>query len=69
VGFPVRCERPGATVVRVHYTRYWDASEGCVAEAPGDWTRVERETPGETTVTAPFALASVREVQDACDGG
>ena len=68
-GFTVRFDRPGSTIVRVHWTRYWDPSAGCVDEAPGDWTRIRRDSPGTTTVTALFALASVREVRDACDGG
>jgi hypothetical protein len=68
-GFTVRFDRPGATVVRVRFTRWWDPSSGCVAGAPGDWTRVERDSAGTTTVGARFALASVREVRDRCDGG
>jgi hypothetical protein len=53
--------RPGAAVVRVRYSRYWALAvgHGCVARAPGGWTRVAARSIGTVRVAIRFALARV----------
>jgi hypothetical protein len=53
-GFAVHADGP--TVVRERWTRYWRAQDGCVAPAPGGWTRVTPARPGTVRVRARFAL-------------
>ena len=57
----LRFSRPGAAVVRVRYSRYWAlaSGRGCVARAPGDWTRVTAHSAGTVRVVIRFALARV----------
>jgi hypothetical protein len=57
--FSLRAARAGDLVVRVHYTRYWTltSGHGCVARAPGGWTRVSVTAPGRVVVAARFSLA------------
>ena len=45
--------------MRVHYTRYWTLTRGagCVAQAPGGWTRGGRARAGTLLVQARFSLA------------
>lgn len=58
-GFTLRAKRPGAFLVRVHYTPYWTASPGTkIAEAPGSWTKVTVSRPGTVTVAARFSLSA-----------
>jgi hypothetical protein len=59
-GFTLHSDRPGSLVVRVHYTPYWHVSAGgaSVREAPGGWTEVWSDGPGQIVVKAelPFGL-------------
>jgi hypothetical protein len=53
-GFTLRATRPGAFLVRVHYTPYWQVSVGLgtVSEAEDGWTRVTTGRAGAVTVDA-----------------
>jgi hypothetical protein len=57
--FALDARSRGSFLVRVHYTRYWTLSQGagCVAAAPGGWTRVVARQPGRLVVKARFSLA------------
>jgi hypothetical protein len=56
-GFTLRADAPREAVVRVRFTRYWQVVEGagCVARAPGGWTRVRLTRPGVVRVATDFA--------------
>jgi hypothetical protein len=61
--------RPGATVVRVRYSRYWalaGGGHGCVARAPGGWTMVATRSAGTVRVAIRFALARVLSSGSRC---
>jgi len=47
--------------VRLHYTPYWAlaSGHGCVAAAPGGWTRVQARQAGALRVVIDFSLARV----------
>ena len=55
--------------LRVHFTRYWAlaSGHGCVASAPGDWTRVRARAPGDYRVVVSFSLARVFERGPRCN--
>jgi hypothetical protein len=57
--FTLRATTPGRFLVRVHWTRFWTltAGDGRVAEAPGGWTYVYADQPGQLQVTVRFSLA------------
>jgi hypothetical protein len=57
--FALDARSRGSFLVRVHYTRYWTLAHGagCVASAPGGWTRVLASQPGRLIVQARFSLA------------
>jgi hypothetical protein len=44
------------TVVRQRYTRYWQATGGCVRPAPGGWTEVDPRGSARVKVRADFEL-------------
>jgi hypothetical protein len=60
--------RPGVTVVRVRYSRYWALAvgHGCVARAPGGWTVVASLSAGTVRVAIRFALARVLSSSARC---
>jgi hypothetical protein len=58
-GFTLRAHRPGAALVRVRWTPYWQAPGACVERAPGGWTRVTTRARGTVRVTARFSLGRV----------
>jgi hypothetical protein len=55
--FSLRFARPGRSVVRVRYTRYWTASGACVSEAKEGWTAVSARSAGVVRVATRFSLA------------
>jgi hypothetical protein len=57
-GFTLDATRPGAFLVRVHYTPYWTVSSGSATVAAGErgWTEVYAEKPGAITLDAEFSL-------------
>jgi hypothetical protein len=59
--FMVDTKKP--TVVRYRYTPYWSTNNACVERAPGDWTRVEPESPGVVLVQARFGLERSRRAK------
>src|SRR6185312_3886043 len=58
--FALQARARGSFVVRVHYTPYWTLARGsgCVARAPGGWTRVVADAAGPLLVSARFSLAA-----------
>jgi hypothetical protein len=66
--FAVDATGPGNLIVRVHFTRYETvtAGGGCLAEAPGGWTRVSVRSPGTVTVAARFSLSRAFGGPGAC---
>jgi hypothetical protein len=56
------------TVVRVRYSRYWGLAvgHGCVARAPGGWTKVASLSAGTVRVAIRFALARVLSSSARC---
>jgi hypothetical protein len=69
--FRVRAPGPGAVVVRVRWTRYWQVrgAAACVRRAPGGWTLVSFAGGGEATVAARFSLGAAFGSPPACSGG
>jgi hypothetical protein len=69
--FDLRARTPGSFLVRVHFTRYWALTRGvgCVAPAPGGWTRVSLDTSGVAVIAARFSLARVFGSAKSCRGG
>jgi hypothetical protein len=57
--FALQAASAGGFLLRVRFTRYWTVvrGEGCVAGAPGGWTRVTVRAPGAVVVAARFSLA------------
>jgi hypothetical protein len=52
---------PGAldVLVRVRWTPYWRTRGGCVARAPGGWTRVRARGPGHVRLVTSFSPGRV----------
>jgi hypothetical protein len=67
--FRLRFAAAGASLVRLHYTRYWTfvRGHGCVAPAPGGWTAVSVKSPGVVRVAARFSLARGLGLAGKCD--
>jgi hypothetical protein len=59
--FTLRAPSAGAFTVRVHYSPYWALADGhgCVARAPGDWTRVTAPAAGSLHVVIAFSFGRV----------
>jgi hypothetical protein len=55
----LRATAPGRFFIRVRYTRFWTLTEGSghVAQAPGGWTYLTADAPGQLRVAARFSLA------------
>jgi hypothetical protein len=66
--FSLYAQRPGALLVRVHFSRYLTVTrgQGCVARAPGGWTAVRARAPGAIVVKARFSLARALGLQSGC---
>jgi len=56
--FTIAAPRPGNYETRIQFTPYWAVSPGpgCVAEAPGGWTRVKALRAGYVHVVIRFSL-------------
>ena len=64
-GFSIAASRPGAFLVRVHYTPYWSVVSGSatLGPAPDDWTEVMSDAPARSPSTpnshsGPWARAA-----------
>jgi hypothetical protein len=68
--FALRARAAGTFLVRVHFTRYFTlvSGDGCVASAPGGWTKVVARAPGWLTVAARFSLARALGLGGSCSG-
>jgi hypothetical protein len=55
VSLTVSLPEPGEYVVRVHWSRYLSASNGCVRPAQGGWSMVEVEHPGTLKIKGSLA--------------
>ncbi|MDX6717839.1 MAG: hypothetical protein QOJ63_93 [Solirubrobacteraceae bacterium] len=68
--FTLRAPRPGATLVRVHYTPYWQVTRGrgCVTRAGGGWTLVRAARAGTIRVEAAFAPLRILDRGARCSG-
>jgi hypothetical protein len=64
--FALRFARPGHSLVRVRYTRYWDAAGGCVGEGTGGWTQVSAKRAGVVDVVARFSLSRALGTASGC---
>jgi hypothetical protein len=66
--FTLRFARPGRSLVRLHYTRYWTVlgGGGCVAPAPGGWTAVSAGVAGVVRVVARFSFARALGLDGGC---
>jgi hypothetical protein len=70
--FALRGRSAGGVVVRVRFTRYWTVTRGhgCVREAPGGWTSVRLDGPGEVIVSARFSIARALGLgEESCGAG
>jgi hypothetical protein len=61
--FALLAVAPGRFLVRVRYTPFWTLTDGGgrVAEAPGGWTYVSADRPGQLRIAARFSLARALE--------
>ncbi len=59
--FRLQATRPGESVVRVHWTRFWSVAVGdaCVWPTPDGWTTVDVVRPGAVVVTAQLGLGNL----------
>jgi hypothetical protein len=66
--FTLRFAKPGRSLVRLHYTRYWAIAAGraCVSSAPGGWTAVSVGVAGVVRVEARFSLARAFGLAGGC---
>jgi hypothetical protein len=57
--FALHADAPGRLLVRVRYTRFWrlTAGAGHLGEAPGGWTYVTADAPGQLRVAARLSLS------------
>jgi hypothetical protein len=57
--FSLRALAPGRFLVRARYTRFWTLTDGSghVTQAPGGWTYVTANRPGQMRIAARFSLA------------
>jgi hypothetical protein len=60
-GFSIAASRPGAFLVRVHYTPYWCVVSGSatLGPAPDDWTEMYVRRAGTIVVDAEFSLETL----------
>jgi hypothetical protein len=67
--FTLRFTRPGRSLVRLHYTRYWTVVDGrgCVAPARGGWTAVSAAGAGVVRVAARFSFGRALGLDGGCD--
>jgi hypothetical protein len=64
--FALRFSRPGRSLVRVRYTRYWTAADACVSEGAGGWTDVSARSAGVVHVSARFSLGRALGLASGC---
>jgi hypothetical protein len=64
--FALRFARPGRSLVRVRYTRYWTAAGACVGEGAGGWTDVSARSAGVVRVSARFSLSRALGLASDC---
>jgi hypothetical protein len=59
--FRLQARGAGFVTVRLHWTRFWQVTEGraCVAPTPDGWTSVQLFGPGPVTVTAKVGLGQL----------
>jgi hypothetical protein len=67
--FALAVRRPGAYLVRIHYTPYWTVTRGdaCVRRA-GEWTRIEARRAGPVAVSARFGIGGLLRHDSSCSG-
>jgi hypothetical protein len=68
-GVSLAVDRPGAAVVRVRWTPYWQAPGACVESTPAGWTRVTAERAGTLRMSARFSLERVVRRGRRCTSG
>jgi hypothetical protein len=66
--FTLAVPRPGDYEVRMRFTPYWAIAggAGCVAEAPGGWTRVQARRAGFVHAVIRFSLARILDHGPRC---
>jgi hypothetical protein len=66
--FALHADASGRLLARVRYTRYGTvvSGHGCVARAPGGWTYVQADAPGEIVIGARFSLGRALGLDGAC---
>ncbi len=70
-GFTLAVRRPGPVTVRLRHSPYWTVvrGAGCVAAAPGGWTRVHARHAGPLRVAARFRPARILARPERCPSG
>jgi hypothetical protein len=64
--FALRFSRPGRSLVRVRYTRYWTAPGACVSEGAGGWTDVNARSAGVVRASTRFSLGRALGLAGGC---
>jgi hypothetical protein len=56
--FTLHADRPGRFVVRLRHTPWWTltSGRGCVGEAPGGWTLVRADAPGDLRIVTRLRI-------------
>jgi hypothetical protein len=63
----LRARRPGAVLVHVHFTPYWELARGSGCVAPeGHWTRLTLRRAGPVKLVTDFSLARIRATSPRC---
>ncbi len=58
--FDLSFDRAGPSVVRLHWSPWWQVTSGaaCLRPGPDGWTTVEARGPGQVSVAARWSLAA-----------
>jgi hypothetical protein len=61
--FALQVDQPGAVLVRLHWSPYWQVTQGeaCLRPSPDDWVIVEALEPGQVSVDAQWSLARMAD--------
>jgi hypothetical protein len=65
--FTISTDQPGATLVRVRWSRYWhvEAGDACLGRTTNDWTLVDMLSPGSAQISARIRLGADDRCTDA----
>jgi hypothetical protein len=59
--FNLTAERAGTSLVRVHWSPFWQVTAGsaCLRKGPDNWLTVQTSSPGPVTVSAQWSVSAI----------